>query len=279
YEPQGIPSTHGTSTLLPGVLALAEVRGSSGREVVTAFAVGWEVQQRIAMAARKAESRPFHPPGIYGPPSAAAACAKLLGLDEHKVRMALGIGASRTGALFANNGTMTKCRHPGNSARMGVESALLALEGVTANDSIFETGRGYVETLFGDAFVWEDLLGGLGSRWNLVEHGFNIKRYPAQINMQWATESVVVLREKHGISADDVDWLEIEASSRRPGLSRPAPATGLDGKFSYEYVAAVALTQDQVGIDSFTDEVRFSAPVEAALKKVRYKPNPDISTS
>jgi 2-methylcitrate dehydratase PrpD len=279
YEPQGIPSTHGTSTLLPGVLALAEMNAASGREVITAFAVGWEIQQRIAMAARKAESRPFHPPGIYGPPSAAAACAKLLGLDELKVRMALGIGASRTGALFANNGTMTKCTHPGNSARMGVEAALLAAEGVTANDAIFEAVRGYVETLFGDAFVWDDLLGGLGSRWNLAEHGFNIKRYPAQINMQWATESVVQLREKHGIRADDVEALEIEASSRRPGLSRPAPATGLDGKFSYEYVAAVALTQDQVGIDSFSDEVRFSAPVEAALKKIRYQPNPDISTS
>jgi 2-methylcitrate dehydratase PrpD len=279
YEPQGIPSTHGTSTLLPGILALGEVEGASGRALVTAFAVGWEIQQRIAMAARKAESRPFHPPGIYGPPSSAAACAKLLGLKEHEVRMALGIGASRTGALFANNGTMTKCTHPGNACRMGVEAALLAADGFTANDEIFETERGYVETIFGDAFIWDDLLAGLGSRWNLAEHGFNIKRYPAQINMQWATESVVLLREKHGIRADDVEWLEIEASSRRPGLSRPAPATGLDGKFSYQYVAAVALTQDQVGIDSFSDAVRFSAPVEAALKKIRLKLNPDIPTS
>src|SRR3954471_10321108 len=72
YEPQGIPSTHGTSTLLPGILALAEVNGASGKALITSFAVGWEVQQRIAMAARQSESRPFHPPGIYGPPSCAA---------------------------------------------------------------------------------------------------------------------------------------------------------------------------------------------------------------
>jgi len=279
YEPQGIPSTHGTSTLLPGILALAEVNSSAGRDVVTAFAIGWEIQQRIAMAARKADSRPFHPPGIYGPPACAAGCAKLLGLDEQKTRVALGIGASRTGALFANNGTMTKCTHPGNSGRMGVEAALLAADGFTANDSIFETVRGYVETLYGDAFIWEDMLGGLGEQWNLAQHGFNIKRYPAQINMQWATESVVLLREKNKISADDVEWLELECSSRRPGLSRPAPATGLDGKFSYEYVAAVALTQDQVGIDSFSDAVRFSPAVEATLKKIRLKPNPDIPTT
>jgi 2-methylcitrate dehydratase PrpD len=279
FEPQGIPSTHGTSTLLPGILALAEVHGASGRDVVTAFAVGWEIQQRIAKAARRVESRPFHPPGIYGPPSSSAACANLLKLDEHKVRMALGIGASRTGALFANNGTMTKCTHPGNAGRMGVEAAMLAADGFTANDSIFEAVRGYVETLFGDVFDWDAMLGGLGDRWNLKENGFNIKRYPAQIGMQWATESVVLLREKNKLRAEDVDWLELEVSSRRPGLTRPAPATGLDGKFSYEYVAAVALTQDHVGIDSFSDAVRFSAPVEAALKKIRLKPNPDISTS
>src|SRR5688572_5348734 len=136
YEPQGIPSTHGTSTLLPGILALAEQNGASGRDVVTAFAVGWEVQQRIAMAARKSqESRPFHPPGIYGPPACASGCAKLLGLPEEKVRMALGIAASRTGGLYANNGTMTKSTHPGNSGRMGVEAALLAAD---------EIGRAHV---------------------------------------------------------------------------------------------------------------------------------------
>jgi len=279
YEPQGIPSTHGTSTLLPGILALAEVEGASGKRLLTAFAVGWEVQQRIAMAARRAEARPFHPPGIYGPPAAAAACANLLGLDAHQTRMALGIGASRTGALFANNGTMTKCTHPGNSGRMGTEAALLAADGFTANDAIFEAERGYVETIFGTEFDWNALLDGLGSRWNLEQHGFNIKRYPAQIAMQWATEAVVLLREKNALRAEDVEWLELEVSSRRPGLSRPAPETGLDGKFSFEYVAAVALTQDQVGIDSFSDAVRFSAPVETALTKIRLKPNPDISTS
>jgi 2-methylcitrate dehydratase PrpD len=279
YEPQGIPSTHGTSTLLPGILALAEVNGASGRDIARAFAVGWEVQQRIAMAAQKAQSRPFHPPGIYGPPACAAGCANLLGLDQYKVRMALGIAASRTGSLFANNGTMTKSTHPGNAGRMGVEAVLLAADGFTANDSIFEAVRGYVETLFGDEFEWDHLLCGLGEQWNLQQHGFNIKRYPAQIHMQWATESVVLLREKHGIRAEDVEWLELEVSSRRPGLSRPAPATGLDGKFSYEYCAAVALTQDSVGIDSFSDAVRFSAPVEGVLKKIRLKPNPDISTS
>ena len=279
YEPQGIPSTHGTSTLLPGILALAEVKGASGRDVLTAFAIAWEVQQRIAMAARNAESRPFHPPGIYGPPASASGCAKLLGLPEAQVRMALGIACGRTGGLYANNGTMTKSTTPGNSGRMGVEAALLASDGFTANDSIFETGRGYVEILFGDDFEWDALLGGLGERWNLQQHGFNIKRYPAQIGMQWVLETVVLLREKNALRAEEVEWLELEVPAKRASVSNPRVATGLAGKFSIEYCAAVALTQEHVGIDAFSDKVRFSAPVEDALNKIRLKPNADIPIS
>src|SRR5688572_2278959 len=280
YEPQGIPSTHGTSTLLPGILALAEVEGASGRDVITAFAIAWEVQQRIAMAARNAKSRPFHPPGIYGPPSAASGCAKLLGLPHDKVRMALGIACGRTGGLYANNGTMTKSTTPANSGRMGVEAALLAADGFTANDSIFEAPRGYVDVLFGDAFEWNTLLDGLGEKWNLQQHGFNIKRYPAQIGMQWVTEAVVLLREKNGIRADDVEWLELEVPEERAeNTSVPQPATGLAGKFSCEYCAAAALTQVEVGIDTFSDPVRFSAPMEATLKKIRVKANPEIETA
>ena len=163
---------------------------------------------------------------------------------------------------------------------MGVEAALLAADGFTANDSIFETPRGYVATLFGDDFEWDALLGGLGEQWNVQRHGFNIKRYPAQIGMQWVTECVVLLREKNGLRADDVEWLELEVPAKRAVViqsrgSRPAsPASS-----AIEYCAAVALTQDHVGIDSFTDAVRFSAPVEAALKKIRLKPNPDIPTA
>ena len=280
YEPQGIPSTHGPSTLLPGILALAEVNGASGRDVMTAFAVAWEVQQRIAMAARNAKSRQFHPPGIYGPPASASGCAKLLGLPEDKVRMALGIACGRTGGLYANNGTMTKSTTPGNSGRMGVEAALLAADDFTANDSILEAPRGYVDVLFGDAFEWNTLTDALGEKWNLQQHGFNIKRYPAQIGMQWVIESVVLLREKNGIRADDVESLELEVPAERAETnSNPAPATGLAGKFSLEYSAAVGLTQDHVGIDTFSDPVRFSAPVAAALGKIRVKANPDIDTA
>ena len=163
---------------------------------------------------------------------------------------------------------------------MGVEAVMLAADGFTANDSIFETGRGYVETLFGDDFDWDALLGGLGERWNLQQHGFNIKRYPAQIGMQWATEvgGAAARKERHPRRRRGVARARgVVAARRRCPDPRPRPDSPASSVSSI--APRVALTQDHVGIDSFSDAVRFSAPVEAALKKIRLKPNPDIPTS
>ena len=278
YEVQGIPSSHGTSSILPPILALAEQFKLSGRAVLTAFVVGWEVQQRLAIAGLAGNLRGFHPPGVYGPLAAAAAAANILGLTTGETSMALGIAASGTGGLFANNGTMTKSAHPGSAGRTGLEAALLAADGYGGNDEVLEAEDGYVAAFFGNDFDWPALTEGLGERYNLVERGFNIKRYPAQIYMQWAIEAVATLRERHELRPEDVDFLEMEVPGRRGYVFRPQPKSGLDGKFSFEYCSAVALLHGHLGIDDFTDAVRFSAEVEEALKKVRIVKNPETPT-
>ncbi len=276
FEVQGYPAAHGTSSILPAALALGEQAGASGRSLVAAFAVGWDVQARLRTAAAKASLRGFHPPGVFGPLAAAAACARVRGLDPRQTRMALGIAASRTGGLFANNGTMVKATHPGNAGRMGVEAAVLAAMGFVSHESILEALHGYVEALFGDAFNWDLLTKDLGQVFHLVEPGFNIKRYPAEIYMQWPIEAVATLRQKHRIRVEEVEALEVEVPPVRDDLSRPQPKSGLDGKFSFEYCAAVALAEERVGIDAFTDATRFSPRVEDALRKVRVTFNPEI---
>jgi 2-methylcitrate dehydratase PrpD len=276
FEVQGIPPAHGTSAILPPALALGEAFGAGGKAVIGAYAIGWEVQQRLRAASARYRGRMFHPPGIFGPMGAAASAARILGLDRGQVRMALGIAASRTGGLFANNGTMVKSTHPGNAARMGVEAALLAAAGFVGNDAILEAHQGYVETFFEGEFDWELLTRDLGSAWNLVNPGFIIKRFPAEIYLQWAAEAVLELRAAHDFRPEEMEYLEVELPALRPELSRPRPKSGLDGKFSFEYCAAVALATGRVDIDSFTDATRFRPEVEAALAKVRLKADPNI---
>src|SRR5439155_20361284 len=278
FEVQGYPASHGTSSVLPPALALAEKLEAGGRAVITAYVVGWDVQQRLRTASARADLHGFHPPGIFGPLAAAAASASCLGLNTERVQTAFGIAASRTGGLFANNGTMVKSTHPANAARLGLEACLLAQAGFTSNDTIFEAREGYVATLFDHAFDWDPVTRGLGQTFHLIEPGFNIKRYPAEIYLQWLIEAVADLKQKHDLRVDDAELLELETPPLRAHLSRPNPKSGLDGKVSFEYCASVALAEGQVGIDSFSDATRFSPAVEAALPKMRVTTNPELPT-
>jgi len=172
---------------------------------------------------------------------------------------------------------MVKSTHPGAAARTGVESALLAQAGFVSRDGILEVKRGFVETLLGEGFEWDELTRDLGTRFQLVDPGFNIKRYPAQIFMQWAIEAAVILRQRHEFRPEDITYLELEVpgTHERSGHDGAA-SSGLDGKFDFAYCGAVAIADGRVNIDSFSDATAFSPRVQSVLGKVRIKRNPDI---
>ena len=214
YEIQGFPPTHGTSSCLPAALALGETLHASGKTIIEAYVLGWEIQGRLRAASAPASNPAFHPPGMVGPLGGAAASAKVLGLDSHQTLMALGIAASRTGGLTANTGTMVKSTHPGNAARMGAESAMLAQMGYTSSETVLEAPNGYAAALFQGQLDWDVLTRGLGESYRLVDPGFDIKRFPAQVYMQNPIEAVLNLRERNGIEPDMVEQLTIYRQGR-----------------------------------------------------------------
>ena len=273
FEIQGDPPTHGTSSCLPAALALGEKEGASGKAIIESYVLGWEVQGRIRAATARASNPAYHPPGLVGPLGSAAASAKTLGLDSFHTHMALGIAASRTGGLTANTGTMVKSTHPGNAARMGVESAMLARAGFLSSEDILETPHGFGDALFEGNVAWDIVTEGLGGSFRLVTPGFDVKRFPAQLHMQRGIEAVLNLRERTGIRADEVESLKLEVRDR--GHSASVPRSGLDGKFSLEYCAAAALLDGSVGIETYTDERRFRADMEEMLPRVRIAPSPE----
>ena len=270
YEIQGFPPTHGTSSCLPSALALAEHHHVGGEQVVTAYVLGWEIQGRLRAASAPATRPGYHPPGLVGPLGGAATSAKTLGLDAERTLMALGIAASRTGGLTANTGTMVKSTHPGNAARMGAESAILAGMGYTASDEALESPVGFAAALFDGDFDWDIATGGLGASWRLIDPGFDIKRFPAQVYMQNAIEAALNLRQQNSLDPNDIEHVTIRRQGR--GHSGPRPRSGLDGKFSVEYCAAAALLDGQVGIDTFTDARRFSPDMDDMLGRMRVEP-------
>ncbi|WP_454689835.1 MmgE/PrpD family protein [Achromobacter aloeverae] len=275
FEVQGMPPAHGTSSILPGVLALSERYAVAPERAVLAFVIGWQIQQRVRTAARDSSFRGFHPPGVVGPLGAVAACAVILSLSADQVAGAIGLAASRTGGLFANNGSMAKPTHPGNAARSGVESALLAARGMSGNPRILEMPGGHFETFFDERLRPTEVLDGLED-YAIVRPGFTIKRYPAEIYMQWVIEACRQMRDNPKFSLDAVAEVIVEPPVYRTTLSRPKPVSGLDGKFSYEYAAAVGLSQEEVVIATFDDDTAFSEPVQRLLPRVRLVHNREI---
>ena len=81
---------------------------------------------------------------------------------------------------------------------------------------------------------------------------------------------VLNLLDSHSIKADDVRDMTVHTGDQ--GHSGSLPASGLDGKFSIEYCAAAALLDGKVGIETFTDDRRFSADMKETLGKVQVGP-------
>jgi aconitate decarboxylase len=276
FEPMWLPPTHSVSPVLPVALALAEAREGSGREVIAAVARGMELQGRIQYAADQFEPHKltFHPPGVAGVMGAAATAAAMLKLDAQALAWALGIAGSRAGALLANIGSMTKATHCGHAAASGLDAALLAAGGLTASAEIFEAPRGFAATFFPQRFDAERLLA-FGRPFRVVDPGLAIKRFPSQFATHWAITAALGVRDSLA------DTREIErvvlTTPVMAYIDRPRPAHGHEGKFSFQYTAAAALLDGEVGIDTFTDDRRFRPDMVRLLDRIELKQDPSIA--
>lgn len=269
YNP-GLTTVHGSAPVWPAVFAVGEWKGVAGRDALAAFALGWEVQVRIARAAGPAHyDVGWHVTGTVGHFGAAAAAARLLGLEAARVTNALGTAGTQAAGLKQVYGSMGKAFHPGKAAMDGILAAVLAADGFTSNDAILEGKVGFWNVLSAGADETR-ATERLGEHWELLDDGF--KAYACGSLMHPTIDAVIALRREHGIDPDEV----AEISPRvHPYLSwvmaKDKPRTGLDGKFSSFHCAAVAMVDGAAGPRQFTDE-RVTAPEVVAMRdRVRFE--------
>ena len=279
YDNTGWPLNHPTSPTLPTILALAENYKLSGSEILGAVVLAFEVQGRLRMAtARVAAGTGFHKPGVSGTIGATTAAGKLLKLNVDKMCVAFGIAGSRCGSLSVNTGTMTKSSHSGHAARMGAEAGLLAEMGFTATDDVFGKGQ-FFELFYGAGnFDSELLVQKFGKPYWIADPGVGFKKHPSNYFTHRPIDAALAIAAKSEIKPENVEKVEIDFP-RFDYVNRPAPTTGLDGKFSVQYATIVALLDRQVRISSFSDARRFAPDIEAMLKKVKLNVRDDIPKS
>ncbi len=236
---------HPSVAILPGLLALAELKGSSGRDLVTAFVAGYETACRIGAALRPGHySLGFHSTGTIGSFGAAAACARLLGLQTMGTAAALGIAGTQAAGLKSQFGTMCKPFHAGKAAQNGLLAARLAARGFSSRTDVIECVQGFAPT-HGPDFSPDAALatpeGGL--------HLFaNLFKYHAACYLTHAPiECARQLRDQHRLVPKTVAriTLRLDGSCERV-CNIPAPIDGLQSKFSLRQTVAMTLA----GIDT-----------------------------
>ena len=236
---------HPSVAILPGLLALAEFKCSSGREVVTAFVAGYETACRVGAALQPGHyNLGFHSTGTIGTFGAAAACARLLGLDTEATAMALGIAGTQAAGLKSQFGTMCKPFHAGKAAQNGLFAARLAQRGFTSRTDIVECTQGFALT-HGPDFVPDAALGTPAAGFHLLA---NLFKYHAACYFTHAPiECARRLREEHRLTPELIAGitLRLDASCDRV-CNIPVPVDGLQSKFSLRQTVAMALA----GIDT-----------------------------
>lgn len=263
---------HPSTTMIPAALAAGEAAGASGKDVLAAYALGLEVAGKLGTAFGNGHyQRGWHSTATTGVFSSAAVAARLLGLNAGQLRHALGLAGSQASGLLRNFGTMTKPFHAGHAARCGVQAALLARAGFTADTAIFDGKDSFLRT-YGeaDAQPLAPLVDRLGQPWEAVRPGLSFKRWPCCYCNHRSIGVLLEMIKQHGIRSPDVQAIEIGfPPGSDTALIHTNPQTGLEAKFSIEYVAAATMLDGKVNIDSFTDVMVQRPEVRALMTKVR----------
>lgn len=269
---------HPSAPIVPALWALAEERGASGAEVLAAYIAGVEVETKIGRAVNFHHyEKGWHPTATLGTFGSAAACSHLIGLSVEQGAVALALAASMAAGIKANFGTMAKPYHVGQSARNGLLAALLAEEGMTANVGALEHPQGFFNVYNGSGtFSPERILDIWARPLDVIEPGIAFKRHPCCASTHPAVDAMLELREEHGLRPEDVAHVRSWTHPRRLNhTNRPDPRTGLDGKFSVQYVLARALMHGLVSLDHFSDEAVHDAAVRDVMSRIEAEPHPD----
>src|SRR5579863_7732270 len=171
---------HPSAPLVATALAIGESIGASGRALLEAYVVGFEIEAILGRTMNpKHYQQGWHCTSTLGTVGAAAAASRLLQLDTRATTHCLAIAASEASGLKENFGTMTKPLHAGLAARNAVLAGLLAQQGFTASERALDGPQGFLIAMASEKSHLRELAGNLGTHWEILETGITIKLYPS----------------------------------------------------------------------------------------------------
>ncbi|WP_407154674.1 MmgE/PrpD family protein [Bradyrhizobium sp. STM 3557] len=258
---------HPAAPVAAPVLAVAETHRLSGRDVLTAFVLGVEVECRIGKAVSPQHyARGWHITSTCGIFGAAAASAKLLGLSAQAIANAIGIAASQSAGNVENLPSAAKNVSVGNAARGGLFAALLAQQGYDAAPRAIEGPLGWARTM-GDELDLARLHDGLGESWEIAENTY--KPYPAGIVFHAVIDACLLLRERIGGRVDRIEQVSVQGSALLLARGDRAVNNERDARVSIHHCAACGLLVGAAGVAELSAEAMSRPDIVALRQKVR----------
>jgi 2-methylcitrate dehydratase PrpD len=267
---------HPSCALVPAILAAAEIAHAPGAVLSEAYVIGFELECGLGkvMNPRHYHDRGWHCTSSIGTLGAAAAAARVLGLDRHAARNALGIAASAACGLKENIGSMVKPLHAGMAARNGVMAARLAQRGFTSSADALDGPQGYLAAMDSQHLSIEPVVADLGVRWEILQTGVTVKLYPSCAATHPPLDALLELRREAAFTHEQVEAIDVEVDSMTPRLLiHDRPSTGLEAKFSMPFCAAAAIVYGRLGIDTFTAGAIRDSAIQALMPHVSLRAN------
>jgi len=236
---------HLSAVLFPAILAVSEGEEFLGRDILTAFIVGYEVAVRVSLAATISHYKiGWHTTSTIGHFASVIASAKLLGLNEKQLLNAIGIAGTQACGTQQSFGTMCKSFHAGNAAKNGLLAAVLAKEGFTGSIDFIEGDKGFLKIYTRDACP-EKAIKDWKSKWYILQNQY--KLYPSCFQTHASIKSMQKIMENDYINYGNVKSIKIWVNPVTSKVaSNPKPKTGTEAKFSIEYCVSNILLKNQV---------------------------------
>jgi 2-methylcitrate dehydratase PrpD len=265
--------THIGAVVLPAAWTLAEAMRAKGIDLLEAVIAGYEAMARIGkgFGVTSHRQKGWHVTGTAGPFGAAAACAKLMNLNEEQIISALGMAGTQSSGLWAflEDGASCKKLHPARAAVNGFVAALMAQSGMTGPEHILEAYDGGLYRATSDAFDITEICKDLGTSYELLN--MDRKPYPCCRSMHCSIDAILQLCNKHDISAGNVHSIKVrtyDIGVKQCG-SHDYPKTPNEAKFSTPYAVAAAIKNGEITLKQFSKESISDGQVRKLADRIR----------
>ncbi len=258
---------HPATVVFPAALALAQARGASGAELLTAVVAGYEVGIRVGEFLGRSHYKVFHTTGTAGTLAAAAASGSLLKLSAVQMQHAFGSAGTQSAGLweFLRTGADSKQLHTAHAASAGLAAACLAADGFTGADRILDGLQGLAAGMSSDANaqkLTDGLQGGLATRWTLSETSF--KYHASCRHTHPAADALLQVMREHALQPDDLHSVVAHVHQGAIDVLGPVvdPQTVHQSKFSMGTVLALVARFGHAGLPEFDAHFRDAATLQ-----------------